>query len=112
MTISLPPTVIHSLLLYVVGMIILTALAELLKSVIWEKKRKQRKKYYNEEYLQSDDWQRKRFVVLKRDNWKCVYCGARATEVHHKKYARKNIGREPIDWLVSVCAICHEKQHS
>jgi hypothetical protein len=22
-----------------------------------------------------------------------------------------NIGREPIEWLVSVCPRCHEKQH-
>jgi 5-methylcytosine-specific restriction endonuclease McrA len=29
--------------------------------------------------------------VLKRDNWRCVYCGARATEVHHKKYAKKTL---------------------
>jgi len=27
----------------------------------------------------------------------------KATEVHHIKYARVNIGREPIEWLVSVC---------
>ena len=25
------------------------------------------------EYLKSDAWQRKRYVVLKRDNWTCQY---------------------------------------
>ena len=50
---------------------------------------------YNE-YLESDDWQRKRHVVLKRDKWKCVRCGDKAIQVHHTKYSRQ-IGREPID---------------
>jgi 5-methylcytosine-specific restriction endonuclease McrA len=72
--------------------------------------RKQRKDYYRK-YLQSDDWKRKRYIVLKRDNWSCVYCGARATQVHHKRYAKKNIGKEPIEWLVSVCNNCHYDIH-
>jgi len=72
--------------------------------------RKQRRDYYRS-YLQSDDWKRKRYVVLKRDNWRCVYCGARATQVHHKRYAKRNIGKEPIEWLVSVCEDCHKSQH-
>lgn len=84
---------------------------EVLKSIFWEKKRRERKRRYNEEYLQSDDWNRKRYMVLKRDHWTCVYCGRRATQVHHKRYARVNIGKEPIEWLVSVCARCHEEQH-
>jgi len=72
--------------------------------------RKLRRDYYRNEYLKSDAWQRKRYLVLKRDCWRCVYCGARATQVHHLKYA-KHIGREPIDWLVSVCDECHKAQH-
>jgi len=63
------------------------------------------------EYLKSDAWQRKRYVVLKRDNWTCQYCGAKATQVHHKRYAKYKIGKEPIKWLVSLCKPCHEKQH-
>jgi 5-methylcytosine-specific restriction endonuclease McrA len=51
-------------------------------------------------------------VVLKRDNWTCVYCGAPATQVHHKRYAKVNIGNEPIEWLVSVCNSCHQSIHS
>ena len=77
----------------------------------FEMKRKRRRDYYRNEYLKSDAWKRKRYVVLKRDNWRCVYCGGHATQVHHKKYARKNIGKEPIEWLVSVCKTCHESQH-
>jgi formate-dependent nitrite reductase cytochrome c552 subunit len=49
--------------------------------------------------------------VFKRDNWRCVYCGAPATQVHQKRYARINIGAEPIDWLVSICKSCHDAIH-
>ena len=73
-------------------------------------RRERRRDYYRYDYLFSEAWKRKRYVVLKRDNWRCVYCGAKATQVHHKKYAR-NIGNEPIDWLVSVCDSCHENIH-
>ena len=79
---------------------------------LFQSKRERRRDFYRNEYLKSDAWRRKRYVVLRRDNWRCVYCGGRATQVHHKKYARKNIGREPIEWLVSVCKSCHDSQHS
>lgn len=79
---------------------------------LFEVKRKQRRDYYRNDYLKSEAWKRKRYVVLRRDNWRCVYCGGRATQVHHKKYAKYNIGKEPIEWLVSVCNSCHDKQHN
>ena len=69
-----------------------------------------RTKQYRE-YLKSDAWKRKRYVVLRRDNWTCQLCGAKATEVHHKKYAKYQIGKEPIQWLVSLCSPCHREQH-
>ena len=71
-----------------------------------------RRDYYRNVYLKSDEWKRKRYVVLKRDNWRCVYCGGRATQVHHKRYAKRNIGKEPIEWLVSICKSCHDSKHS
>jgi 5-methylcytosine-specific restriction endonuclease McrA len=74
-------------------------------------KRKRRRNYYRNEYLKSEEWSRKRYVVFKRDNGRCVYCGAPATQVHHKKYAKKKIGKEPIEWLESVCNACHESLH-
>lgn len=78
---------------------------------LFEEKRKRRPEYYNNEYLKSDAWSRKRYVVLKRDNWTCVYCGSKATQVHHLKYVKKNIGKEPIELLVSICKSCHEAMH-
>lgn len=71
---------------------------------------KSRRDYYREVYLKSDAWQRKRYVVFRRDNWSCVHCGGRATQVHHKRYA-KTIGKEPIEWLESVCKTCHDSLH-
>jgi 5-methylcytosine-specific restriction endonuclease McrA len=84
----------------------------LLNRFLSKKNRERRTNYYRNEYLKSDDWKRKRYIVLKRDNWRCVYCGAPATQVHHKKYARINIGKEPIEWLVSVCNSCHKSLHN
>lgn len=103
--------VTHDLVIYGLALGAIGIVFEVIKAIFWERKRKERKKYYNEVVLQSDDWKRKRYVVLKRDNWKCVHCGQRATQVHHKRYARRNIGKEPIEWLVSVCKKCHEDQH-
>ncbi|MDD4970629.1 MAG: hypothetical protein PHT07_14480 [Paludibacter sp.] len=82
-----------------------------LRHWLFEKRRKERRDYYRNEYLKSEAWQRKRYVVLKRDNWCCIYCGARATQVHHNRYAKRNIGKEPIDWLVSVCENCQNSIH-
>jgi len=95
------------------GIIIVIAIVAgvfVLRNRMFEVRRKRRRDYYRE-YLQSDEWKRKRYVVLRRDNWHCVYCGAPATEVHHLKYAKYNIGKEPIDWLVSVCKNCHKFKH-
>ena len=63
---------------------------------LFQSSSERRRDYYRNEYLKSEEWQRKRYVVLKRDNWRCVYCGGRATQVHHKRYAKRNIGKEPI----------------
>lgn len=76
----------------------------------FETQRNRRRDHYRE-YLKSEAWRRKRYVVLKRDNWRCVNCGERATQVHHTRYAKRNIGKEPIEWLISVCKQCHDSLH-
>ena len=95
----------------IVAYVVVAILIIVLGNIAFEKRRKARKKYYNE-YLKSEAWKRKRYVVLKRDNWTCQECGVPATQVHHKKYAKYQIGKEPIKWLVSLCADCHKKEHS
>ena len=90
---------------------ILAGLKIVVDKWVSDKQREKRRNYYRDTYLSSDDWKRKRALVLKRDSYRCVYCGARATQVHHKRYARRNIGREPIEWLVAMCKPCYERQH-
>ena len=97
----------EALLIVIIGIAIF-----FIKQWLFDIKRNQRRDYYRNVYLKSDEWQRKRYVVMKRDNWRCVYCGARATQVHHKRYAKYNIGKEPIEWLVSICISCHDAQHN
>lgn len=59
------------------------------------------------EYLKTDEWKKRRLLVLKRDNFLCQSCLEKpAKEVHHKSYRYwKN---EPLFELVSVCIECHE----
>ena len=83
----------------------------ILKILEFEARRQIRRDYYRNDYLKSEAWQRKRYLVLKRDNWKCVVCGGGATQVHHNRYAKRRIGNEPINWLISVCGTCHESLH-
>lgn len=92
-------------------LLIIVAAAFVFNRWQFETRRKQRQDYYINDYLKSEAWKRKRYVVLKRDNWRCVFCGGKATQVHHKRYAKYNIGKEPIEWLVSVCKKCHDAQH-
>ena len=70
--------------------------AAIFKWFWFQMKRRHRRNYYRNNYLNSEAWQRKRMLVLKRDNWCCVYCGGRATQVHHKRYAKKGV-------IISFC---------
>ena len=97
----------YQILIFLIVIIVIP----IIKWLLYEQNRKRRREYNINEYLKSDAWSRKRYVVLKRDNWTCVYCGNRATQVHHLKYSKKNIGKEPIKWLVSICQSCHEAMH-
>ena len=79
---------------YQVLLLLIAALAVVaFKRWVFEIKRKRRRDYYRDDYLKSDAWKRKRYVVLRRDNWRCVYCGGRATQVHHKRYAKRNMAK-------------------
>lgn len=97
---------------YALFILVISGISWVLKRLWFNIKRKRRRDYYRNVYLKSDEWRRKRYLVLKRDNWTCVYCGGRATQVHHKKYLKRKLGKEPIKWLVSICRPCHDKQHS
>lgn len=61
-------------------------------------------------YLESDEWRRKRALVLKRSAGVCEGCGVRpAVQVHHLHY--KRVFREMLFDLVAVCRQCHDAIH-
>lgn len=63
-----------------------------------------------EEYLETEEWKKRRGLVLVRDQGRCQACfQAPATEVHHLTYDR--IFKEPLFDLVAVCRPCHEQLH-
>jgi 5-methylcytosine-specific restriction endonuclease McrA len=49
--------------------------------------------------------------VLRRDGWRCQFCGAMSNlEVHHKKF-RSRGGDDSEDNLITLCSACHEITH-
>jgi 5-methylcytosine-specific restriction endonuclease McrA len=49
--------------------------------------------------------------VLKRDGWRCQFCGARTQlQVHHLQ-SRAQLGADVEDNLFTVCAACHRAIH-
>jgi hypothetical protein len=59
--------------------------------------------------LKSPKWQKKRLLILQRDNWTCQCCGDKEStlNVHHKKYVG-NPWECPDEFLITVCEDCHE----
>ena len=52
-----------------------------------------------------------RKMILERDKHQCVCCGnTEDLQIHHKQYRSKG-GTDDPDNLVTLCAVCHAKQH-
>lgn len=67
-----------------------------------------RGKYFT--YLGSEEWRKKRKLVLERDKFKCQKCNIKiADEVHHLTYER--LYNEKLEDLISVCSACHKSIH-
>ena len=50
--------------------------------------------------------------VLRRDGWRCQFCGAMLNlEVHHKQF-RSHSGHDSEENLITLCIFCHEEMHS
>ena len=70
------------------------------------------KKEYRE-LLQREEWKNKRDSILIRDNHKCVKCECKKDlHVHHTYYLIGKMPWEvPDDCLITLCKVCHEKEH-
>lgn len=63
------------------------------------------------EYLQSEDWNRKRLSKLQEAGYRCQLCNRQdALNVHHRTYDRVFI--ELPEDLIALCSKCHEKFHN
>jgi 5-methylcytosine-specific restriction endonuclease McrA len=57
-------------------------------------------------------YERLRQEVLRRDGWRCQFCGARANlEVHHQRF-RSQAGHDSAENLITLCVSCHAEVHS
>ena len=75
-------------------------------------RREEREAWWNlyNEYLLSPEWRERRGLVFRRDLYACIYCGQKADQVHHHHY--RNVFKEPLEDLASVCEPCHKKIHT
>jgi len=69
------------------------------------------KKAYSEK-LKSPKWQKKRLEILNRDNFTCIKCGDKETELHinHLKYTGEPHDA-PNEDLETLCKHCHLLYH-
>lgn len=60
------------------------------------------------EKLKDPRWQKKRLQILKRDRFKCRYCGDKQTElqIHHLKYSGEPWEADNEN-LITTCKHCH-----
>jgi hypothetical protein len=62
------------------------------------------------EYLQTDEWKKRREKHLKVANYKCQLCNSGGNlNVHHRTYER--VGREDFMDLIVLCEKCHSLFH-
>ena len=61
--------------------------------------------------LESDAYEELRQRVLRRDGWRCQWCGAMSNlEVHHKEL-RSQAGDDSEPNLITLCTACHANVH-
>lgn len=71
------------------------------------------------ELLNDNNWKIKRENILKRDSYKCKWCGDITNlQVHHKYYSKYPNEQKVLPWnypdnaLVTLCDNCHKKAHN
>ena len=63
------------------------------------------------EYLASDTWIRVRKAVFRRARWRCYFCNAPATQVHHKRYSFNSLSGKTLAHTAACCDRCHKSMH-
>lgn len=66
--------------------------------------------YSYREYLESSQWKWIRDVVMRRDGFKCCFCGAPAVDAHHVEYPWPWHNDSP-DNVIALCRACHIRAH-
>jgi 5-methylcytosine-specific restriction endonuclease McrA len=61
--------------------------------------------------LEYPEYEELRQRVLRRDSWRCQFCGSRlGLEVHHQHFSSHS-GEDTEDNLITLCASCHSVAH-
>jgi 5-methylcytosine-specific restriction endonuclease McrA len=61
--------------------------------------------------LGEGEFQQLREQVLRRDGWRCQFCGSMTNlEVHHQQF-RSHSGPDREDNLITLCCGCHSARH-
>src|SRR3954463_12645075 len=61
--------------------------------------------------LEEGHYQQLRERVLRRDGWRCQFCGSMTNlEVHHQSF-RSHAGPDHEDNLLTLCNRCHSVEH-
>jgi 5-methylcytosine-specific restriction endonuclease McrA len=61
--------------------------------------------------LAPQDYHELRERVLRRDGWRCQFCGSRThLGIHHQQF-RSHSGEDREENLITLCASCHSPIH-
>jgi 5-methylcytosine-specific restriction endonuclease McrA len=61
--------------------------------------------------LDPESYEGLRQQVLRRDRWRCQFCGKMSNlEVHHKQF-RSHSGEDSEENLITLCVNCHDQVH-
>ena len=61
--------------------------------------------------LEEQDYHELRQRVLRRDEWRCQFCGSMTNlEIHHRQF-RSHSGEDCENNLITLCANCHALSH-
>jgi ATP-dependent DNA helicase RecQ len=61
--------------------------------------------------LEPELYEQLRNEVLRRDGWRCQFCGTRSSlEIHHQEF-RSQSGDDSEQNLITLCSGCHAAVH-